>query len=119
MPSLLDTVIGLWPIVSQIAPLLFGVAIIYLRSQFPHKTDFAALAQTVTTLSEKLSANSTSVEHLAKDQVSSPNRIELMSRIAALEGRVSGVESGLQGIRHQLDTANDYLKILVDRGLDR
>jgi hypothetical protein len=119
MPSILATLISLWPLVSQIAPLLFGIAIIYLRSQFPHKTDFAALAATVTALAEKLTANSASVEHLAKDQESAPNRIELMGRIAALEGRVSGVESGLQGIRHQLDTANDYLKILVDRGLDK
>lgn len=119
MSSIYATLAVFLPILSQIAPVLFGVAILYLRSQFPHKSDFDRLANQVSDLGAKLSANSASVEHLARDQDSAPNRMELLGRISGLESRVSGMESGIQSIQHQLHTTNDYLKILVDRGLER
>jgi hypothetical protein len=58
-----------------------------------------------------------SIEHLSDEQDSAPTRIQLMERISSLDARVSGMESGIDSVRHQLATTNDYLKILVDRGL--
>jgi len=117
--SLLNIMIDLWPIISAITPILFGAGFLYLRTQFPTKADFDSLARTVGDLANRLTATTTAVDHLAQEQDSAPTRIQLMEKIAAVDARVSGVERGLGSIERQLNSTNDYLKILVDRGLDR
>lgn len=119
MPSILNALIELWPVITALSPILFGAGLLYLRTQFPTKADFDVLAKTVTDLAINLTATTTAVDHLAQEQDSAPTRIQLMEKIASVEGRVSGVERGLSSIEAQLHTTNDYLKILVDRGLER
>lgn len=120
MPSsLLNILIELWPILSAITPLLFGAGFLYLRTQFPTKADFDSLAKTVNEIGDKMIITTSAVDHLAQEQESAPTRIELMNRIADLGGRVSKMEGSLDGIATQLDTTNDYLKIIVERGLGR
>lgn len=120
MPSsLLNLMIDLWPIISAITPILFGAGFLYLRTQFPTKADFDGLARTVGDLANKLTATTSAVDHLAQEQDSAPTRVELMNRIAALDGRISHLEGAIGGIATQLDTTNDYLKIIVERGLGR
>lgn len=119
MPSLLSMLVEFWPVITALSPILFGAALLYLRTQFPTKAGFDALVETVNGLSKNLTATTTAVDHLTQGQDSAPTRVELMGQIAALSGRVSAVERGLSGIEAQLHTTNDYLKILVDRGLER
>lgn len=119
MSSLADVLAIVWPAIPTVAPIAFGAGFLYLRTQFPTKADFDSLVNTVNSMGEKLTANSIAVDHLAKEQDSAPSRVEILQKIGQLEGRVSGFEGVLDGMQHQLSTANDYLKILVDRGLDR
>lgn len=120
MPSsLLNLLIDLWPILSAITPLLFGAGFLYLRTQFPTKADFDSLAKTVTAIGDKMLVTTSAVDHLAQEQESAPTRVELMNRIAELGGRVSKMEGSLSGISSQLDTTNDYLKVIIERGLGR
>lgn len=119
MPSVIAALLDFWPIITALTPILLGAALLYLRTQFPTKADFDSLAGNVADLGNKLTATTTAVDHLAQEQDSAPTRIQLMEKIASVEGRVSGVERGLTSIEAQLHTTNDYLKILVDRGLER
>lgn len=120
MPSsLLNILIELWPILSAITPLLFGAGFLYLRTQFPTKADFDSLAKTVNEIGDKMLVTTSAVDHLAQEQESAPTRVELMNRIADLGGRISRMEGSVSGISNQLETTNDYLKIIVENGLGR
>lgn len=119
MPSIFNALIELWPVITALSPILFGAGLLYLRTQFPTKADFDKLATTVTSLSNNLTATTTAVDHLAQEQESAPTRIELMNQIATLGGRVSGMEGSLKGISSQLETTNDYLRIIIENGLGK
>lgn len=118
MPSSFSNLlIGLWPIVSAMAPFVLAAGVWYLRTQFATKGDFDALSAKVTELTTAVQAGQVSIKHLTDEQDSAPTRIDLLNKIAALEGRTSGIEAGMHGIQSQLATTNDYLQILVERGI--
>ena len=119
MPAWLATLIDLWPIASTITPLILLAGFYWLQTKFPSKLDFAALADKVDQIEVDQAAASAAVQRMSEDRDSPPTRLQLMQHIAGLEGRVSAVEAGLASINTQLKTANEYLQILVERGLGK
>lgn len=119
MSPVSSMLIGLWPIVSALTPFVLAGGVWYLRTQFASKADFDALSLKVINLTTAVQTAQGSIDHLTAEQDSTPTRIELLNKIAAVEGRASGIEADVQGIKSRLDTANDYLQILVQRGMER
>lgn len=119
MPSWLNTIIDLWPIASTITPLILLGGFYWLQTKFPSKTDFSDLSRKVDTIEIDQIRVGDEIKKLREDRDSPPTRMELLSKIAGVEGRVSAVETGLASINTQLKTANEYLQILVERGLER
>ena len=119
MPSWLYNLIELWPILSGLTPLILLAGFYWLRTKFPDKVDFDKLTLKVEQIELDQVTTSTALQRMSEDRDSPPTRLQLMQHIAGLEGRVSAVETGPASINTQLKTANEYLQILVERGLGR
>lgn len=115
--SWIDSLIALWPILSSLTPLILLGGFYWLRTQFPSRQDFEALTSNVDQLDNDVGTLKVEIGHLIDERDAAPTRVQLMEEIGKLNGRVSGVEAGITAIGTQLATANDYLQILVERGL--
>jgi hypothetical protein len=119
MPSWFSIVTDLWPIASTITPLILLAGFLWLRTKFPTKEDFDGVKKTVDQLVIDQTKCSAAVESLKEERDDPPTRVELMAQMAGLSGRLSAVEQKSDGIADRVDTANDYLQILIERGLSR
>lgn len=119
MPEWLYTAIELWPILSSLTPIILLAGFYWLRTKFPVKEDFDQLAATVEKIELDQVGVNAIVQRLNDDRAAAPTPVQLMAEIAAVEGRVKAVEAGLSAISTQLKTANEYLQILVERGLQK
>lgn len=119
MSPVSSMLVGLWPTLSALTPIVLAGGVWYLRTQFASKSDFDALSTKVIELTAAVRTAQGSIDHLTDEQDSTPTRIELLNEIAALNGRVSGMEAGMHGIEQRLATTNTYLQILVERGMER
>jgi len=117
MPDWLLYIIDLWPILSSITPVILLAGFYWLRTKFPTKEDFDALAGKVAQLSVDQVKCSDAVEQLKLEQDDPPTRLELLEHMAKLSGRLHAVEATTAGIAKQVDTSNDYLQILIERGV--
>lgn len=115
--SWLYNLIELWPILSSLTPVILLGGFYWLRTKFPSRQDFDALAGNVDQLDAVVARLKVETDHLIEERDAAPTRIQLMDEIGRLSARVSGVEAGVAAIGTQLATANDYLQILVERGL--
>lgn len=123
----------IWPVAATITPLVVGAGVLWLRSQFPTKAELTSLSAKVDgmpgqegfdRLSSKVdglvtqqTATSTRIEALAKDIEDPPTRVELLQSFADMSGRVGRLEAQTAGVETQLKTTNQYLQIIVERGL--
>lgn len=119
MPDWFNLILDLWPIASAIGPLVAALGFLWLRNKFPDKADFTELCDKHDAMKVEQVRLADMVNRLANDQESAPTRYQLMQELAQMEGRIKGVEAGLTGVASQLKTANDYLQILVERGLGK
>jgi hypothetical protein len=117
MPSWASIIIDLWPIASTITPLILLAGFFWLRTKFPLKEDFDKLVGIVDKMGDEQIACSARLTAVEKDQISEPTRVQLMAGMNVLSGKVSRIEGQTEGLQTQLSTANDYLQIIVERGI--
>jgi H+/Cl- antiporter ClcA len=117
VPDWISLLIQLWPIASTITPVILLAGFLWLRQKFPSKEDFDALKLTVDQLKTDQAKTSETIKELKGERDDPPTRVQLMAEMAVLASRVSGMEAGLEGVRGQLETSNDYLQILIERGV--
>jgi hypothetical protein len=114
--NFLELIRTFWPIFLVVATLAAGGAVWWARGQFAGKADFDA---------HKREGEVTRHEHDTRLRVleehvgQSPTRQELQEDISQLSERMGRVEAGQEGINRQLGTANNYLQMLVERGMQR
>ena len=119
MSGVLDLIIQLWPIASTLTPVILLAGFYWLKDKFPTKEQFDGLVTKVDEIETSQVEMRGNVQTLMDDRDAQPTRIELMKAMGVLAERVSAMEGGVEGIGHQLETTNDYLKILIDRGLSK
>lgn len=115
--SWLYGLVDFWPILSSLTPLILLGGFYWLRTKFPSQTDFDKLRDNVSDLDTVVAKLKTETDHLIEERDAAPTRVQLLEAISALNGRVSNMEGGMDGLSRQLQTVSDYLQILVDRGL--
>jgi hypothetical protein len=118
----------MWPIAVIITPVIVGAGILWLKTQFPTKGELTAHEREVQTdlkkHTDRFEAGSRKfAEHdkrlaLVEEECKSvPTRQSLQGELSQLSQRMRGVEVGFESVGRQLGTTNDYLKIIVDKGL--
>ncbi|WP_066546784.1 hypothetical protein [Sphingomonas sp. CCH15-F11] len=127
----LQLAIDLWPILTLFISIVLGAVVLWLRSQFPTKADVSGLTDNVAVLTAKVedvqetvgtlvtdqAAQNARLDQIEKDIETPPTRMELMQAIAQLSTKMSAAEERTESVDRQLRTTNDYLKILIDKGL--
>lgn len=127
----LQLAIDLWPIFTLFISIVLGAVVLWLRSQFPTKADVSSLTDNVAVLTAKVedaqetvgtlvtdqAAQNARLDQIEKDIDTPPTRMELMQAIGALSTKMSAAEERTESVDRQLRTTNDYLKILIDKGL--
>ena len=117
-----------WPIAAVITPLVLGAGFIWLKTQFPTKAELKQLEKELEQRldghadrfergSTKLADHDKRLALVEEDCKSIPSRQTLQEALSQLSQRVRGIEVGFDGVSRQLGTTNDYLKIIVDKGL--
>lgn len=117
MPSWLSLIIDLWPIASVLTPVILTAGFLWLRQKFPSKEDFDALKITVDKLKLDQVATTNAIKELKDERDDPPTRVQLMAEMGDLAERVSAMEAAFAGISAQLLTTNNYLQILIERGV--
>lgn len=115
--SWLLSLIDIWPILSSLTPLILLGGFYWLRTKFPTKEDFDKLSGQFDNLDGVVATLKVETGHLIEERDAAPTRVQLLEAIGKLSARQSGVEAGMASIGTQLATTNDYLQILVERGL--
>lgn len=110
----LDYVKALWPVVVGLSALLSSVVVLWLSSRYATLKSHGDLVEKVSKHGDRI----TKVEELCAQ---TPTRQELQEDIAELGERMSAVEtqvtSGFEGMRDQQRTTNDYLHLIIEKGL--
>ncbi|WP_300113352.1 hypothetical protein [Sphingobium sp.] len=124
MPDWVRLIIDLWPIASTITPIILLAGFLWLRQKFPSKEDFDVLKLNVDKLkldqaatTNALEATNSTIKELKGERDDPPTRVQLMAEMATMAGRVSAVEAKVDGVGNAVETANDYLQILIERGV--
>lgn len=118
----LDTIINvIWPIITAVAPIIFGGGLIWLRSQFvSHEkfdTKIDALSNRVDEHVANTSMDRARIERLEQDSDSAPTRLDLLEKLSDLTASMSAVQADNRAFQRQIATLNDYLHTLVEKGL--
>lgn len=121
--SIWDYIRVLWPIASVLTPVMIGIGMVWLRSQFATRADFtkelAKIAADFREGSNKFADHDARLRMVEQDANRPPSRHELHTEMSRLGARMTGVEREVSGIGRQLSTTNDYLSTLVERGLTK
>jgi len=123
----LDILQVLWPIAVIIIPLMLGAGFLWLKTQLATKAELKSLeadtdkqfrenAGRFERGSKKFSEHDKRLAIVERDCEEVPTRQTLQTELSQVAQRLRGVETGHQAIERQLGTANDYLKIIVDKG---
>lgn len=114
--NFLELIRTFWPIFLVVVTLAAGGAIWWAKGQFAGKADFDALKRKG---EDGLHDHEARIRVLEEHSAQSPTRQELQEDISQLAERMGRVEAGQEGITRQLGTANNYLQMLVERGMQR
>jgi hypothetical protein len=117
MPDWFKIIVDLWPIASTITPVILIAGFLWLRTKFPLKEDFDKLAANVKTLSDEQISCAARLTAVEDDLDSEPTRVQLLAQMTVMSSKISRVEAQTEGVQSQLATANDYLQIIIERGM--
>ncbi|WP_370176254.1 hypothetical protein [Sphingobium abikonense] len=117
MPDWMRLIIDLWPVASTITPVILLAGFLWLQRKFPSKEDFDALRLTVDKVKLEQVATANAIEELREERDDPPTRVQLMAEMGELAERVSAMEAAFAGVSAQLLTTNNYLQILIERGV--
>lgn len=124
----LDIISTFWPIAAFLASLVVTMMPLWLRTMFPTKADLKSVEDSVLAKidahEKRLQDGSTKLANLDKrvalveeECEGQPSRHDLNQAMAVLAGRMSGVESSVNGLGKQLATQHDYVRTLLEKGL--
>lgn len=112
-----------WPVATGVFSICLVMLSLWLNSRFVTKADAAAAAGKVRAELDRVASDHACHDKrltLVEQQTHEPpSRHDLDEKIGHVLQRVAHLESGMDGIRRQLGTANEYLHTLVERGLGR
>lgn len=106
-----------WPVFLGAGTFVMLFGLLWLRSKFTPIEEHKAVAKRVTDLESLTTGQDQRIAHVEGAMEQAPTRQELQDDIGELASRMTGVETGLQGIDARLKTQNDYLHLLVEKGL--
>lgn len=121
---------ALWPIAVVIIPIVLGGGFVWLKTQFPTKHELKTIEKE---LQERLDRHSKRFESgkdkfaehdrriavVEEDCKRHPSRDTLQGSLSELSQRVRGVEVASEAMERQLNTANRYLEMIVDKGIKK
>ena len=119
----------LWPIAVILTPLVVGAGFLWLKTQFPTKTELTKVEDELSATlvdhrerfergSRKFADHDKRIALVEEECAGAPTKNDINQGMTVLAGRMSGVESGLKGVERQLNTQHDYLRTLIDQGLN-
>lgn len=117
VPDWIKLIVDLWPIASTITPLILIAGFLWLRTKFPDKAEFDKVVVTVNQVVTDQATCAQAIKELKSERDDPPTRIDLMAQLGTMSGRLSAVEAKSDGIADRVETANDYLQILIERGV--
>lgn len=112
MDSLVDIIKAAWPIVATFGNVAALAAFAWMKSQFATKADHRELDDKVDRHGERL-------VRLEADDTHEPTRADLNRITYDLGQRIAGLESANKAFGHQLQTANTYLRTIIETGLKK
>lgn len=119
----------LWPIAVIVTPLVTGAGFIWLKTQFPTKSELKSIEQRLEAIeaanrdrfergSRKFADHDKRIAIIEEDCKEAPTRNDLNQAITTLAGRMSGVESSVRGMEKTMSTQHDYLRTVIEKALD-
>lgn len=119
----------LWPIAVIIIPLILGAGFIWLKTQLATKAEVKVIEERIAKLdadsrerfergSRKFADHDKRIALVEEECEGAPTKADIHQMVSVLAGRMSGMENGLGGVERQLGTQHDYLRTLIERGLN-
>jgi len=137
MTGWMEVVRTVWPIGATVTPFVLAAGFAWLKNQFPTKADLenlrtereekvaainagtakeiAAIAADQRLMSERQGVTETKLNTILVDLDREPSKVGLSKDIGKVAERVGRIEAGLDGLRGQLATHNDYLHTLINK----
>lgn len=132
-----------WQIAVVLTPLILAACVLWLRSQFPTKSDFTAERNRVDArhatdkierdqryeqLRERATDHETRLRMVETDVARPPSRHQLNNAISTMQGGLHAVEKSVAGLaqqmdsqqadlRRQIETLNGYLHTMIEKHL--
>lgn len=110
-----------WPVVggvfSIVSPIVMAAFILWMKSQFATQQQVEQQAARIDLLKEAQLLIAGRVQALEDDAKREPTRGQLGERLGGLAERLAGVEKGLVSLERIGGTTNNYLELLVEKGL--
>lgn len=106
----LEIIRTVWPIAATITPVILLCGFFWLQTKF-------ALKKTVDDLDKRVDEHEVRLKSVELECAQVPSRQSLQVELSNLSQRMRGVEVGCEAMGRQLNTTNDYLHTLVERGL--
>lgn len=102
-----------WPLAVFALPILLGIGLLWLRTKFPDLTAFNKAVGDVATLQSDFKVFEVRLETLEKAHDEEPTRAQVIDKINAIDGRMSRMEGGIEGVNRQLATQGQWLRDLA------
>jgi hypothetical protein len=116
-PDFLDLIRTLWPVLVGLVVVTTGGVLAALTTRFVTASRFDLLRDRVDRIDAGCERREVRVVALEEAARMSPTRIELQEDIGEIGARMTGVEVGIKAIDGRLETQNQYLNMLLDRGM--
>lgn len=108
----------IWPIAATITPVVMLGGFAWLKTKFPAIEDVEDIEDQLRDLRERKVKTESRLDTIERDLQSAPTRADLQNIISNLSERIGGLEAQNRGFERQLKTQNDYLQVLVERGMN-
>lgn len=106
-----------WPVIAAAVGLIITGAVLALGTRFASIGAFNKLKSRLVALEGHRANHDARIVRLEEIAVTSPTRQELQDDIGSLSERMRGVEAQVSGLNARFETLNDYLQMLIERGL--
>lgn len=110
MDGLVEIIKAVWPIVATFGNIVAAAAFLWMKSQFVTKGDFEAVKA-------ELAAMAKALVKLEADDKHEPTRADLNRMTNHMDRRLSGVETGVKALGHQITRIDDYVRALLENEL--
>lgn len=102
----------LWEGFTTLVPFFFVAGFAWLKTQFASRSE-------VNDLNTNMEKVLLRLDEMKDDIDASPNRTDILAQIAVTNARLSAVEADIRGVSRQLVTQDQYLRIIIEKGMNR